>query len=220
MNRKELIVAPSVLSADFSRISDALQDIASSGAQWVHLDVMDGDFVPDITFGHKFIQDIRRQSNLIFDTHLMVEHPETHIESFAEAGSDYITFHVEATTHAHRVIQQIKQTGKLVGISIIPSTPICMIEELLADVDIILIMTVNPGYSGQRLIERCVEKVKKLAALRDAHEQYTYLLSVDGGVNTKTIKMVKDAGVDVVVAGSAFFSTVNKASFVESLKKA
>lgn len=220
MKTKDLLIAPSVLSADFSRISDDLALIETSGSQWVHLDVMDGSFVPNITFGNKFIQDIRPKSGLVFDTHLMINNPENHIESFAAAGSDYITIHIESTIHAHRVIQQIHNTGKKAGISIIPSTPISMIEEVLSDVELVLVMTVNPGYGGQKLIPTCVEKIARLYRLRESSDSLSYKISVDGGVNQETIHLVKAAGIDVAVTGSAFFSADDKKAFVRSLKTA
>lgn len=217
--KRELIIAPSVLSADFSQISTDIADIKNSGSEWVHLDVMDGRFVPNITFGPKFISDIRKHSDLIFDTHLMIENPENFIEHFADAGSDYITVHSEATVHLHRTLQMIKDTGKKAGVSIVPSTPISLIREILSEVDLVLVMTVNPGFGGQSLITNCLHKVKELVKIRDA-EQLNYLISVDGGVNMKTISLVKSAGIDVAVAGSAFFSAANKNSFVKDLKEA
>lgn len=219
-NQQTLIVAPSVLSADFADIQHDLKTIASSGAAWVHLDVMDGQFVPNITFGHKFITDIRKHSELIFDTHLMIEHPEDHIEQFARAGSDYITFHIETAVHAHRLIQQIHQLGKKAGISIVPSTPVVLIEELLCEVDLVLVMTVNPGYGGQKLIPACLDKVRRLAELREQNSSYEYLIAVDGGIGDATIGSAKEAGIDVAVAGSAFFSSDDPAAFVDGLKQA
>ena len=199
------ILAPSLLSADFSHLADALLRIEQSGGKAVHIDVMDGQFVPQITYGQPVIQALRPKTQLPFDVHLMVEKPELMVESFAEAGADWITFHLESTVHIDRLIQRIHALGKKAGISIVPSTPVSALTEVLAAVDLVLVMTVNPGFGGQKLLPHCVDKIKKLVELRKQHG-YHYRISVDGGVNEKTLPAVLNAGADIVVSGSAFFS--------------
>ena len=210
----KIIVAPSVLSADFSDIRGALKDIKTSGAPWVHLDVMDGTFVPNITFGPKFVSDIRPHSDLFYDVHLMIENPQNHIEAFAKAGAQAITVHSEACVHLDRTLNRIKSLGCLAGVSIVPSTPVSAIECVLGVADLVLVMSVNPGFGGQSLIPYTLEKVRMLKALRGERK---YLISIDGGVNELTCHEVRDAGVDVMVAGSAFFASADKKGFVNSL---
>ncbi|MCQ2589819.1 MAG: ribulose-phosphate 3-epimerase [Treponema sp.] len=200
----KLHLAPSLLSADFSNLEKAIKQIEENKGTVVHIDVMDGQFVPEITYGQPVVRSIRKLTKLPFDVHLMVERPENQIEPFAKAGADWITFHYEATPHSHRLIQKIHELGKKAGIAICPGTPVSAIQELLPDVDLVLVMTVNPGWGGQVLIPGCVKKVELLKKLREENK-YNYMISVDGGVNKDTLSKVVEAGTDVVVSGSSFF---------------
>lgn len=202
---KSRILSPSLLSADFSSLEKAVKLCEEKGAGAVHIDVMDGHFVPQITYGQPVIKSIRKLTDLPFDVHLMVERPGEMIESFAQAGADWITFHQEAAVHADRIIGQIHSLGKKAGISIVPSTPVCLIKEILPLVDLVLVMTVNPGFGGQKFIPYCGDKIAELAAIRK-EEGCGFLISVDGGVNAENLSSVLDLGADVVVSGSAFFN--------------
>ena len=202
---KTQILAPSLLSADFSTLGSEIKKIEDNKGGAVHIDVMDGSFVPEITYGEPVIRSIRKLTKLPFDVHLMIEKPELHVESFAKAGADWITFHWEATNHAHRVIQMIHEAGKKAGVAICPGTPVSLLSEILPCADIILVMTVNPGWGGQKIIPSCVEKVAQLKKYREEH-RLNFMISVDGGVNNETLDSVINAGTDVVVSGSCFFN--------------
>jgi len=212
-----ILVAPSVLSSDFSRIADGISLIEQAGGDVVHLDVMDGHFVPNLTFGPKMVRDLRKLTTLPFDAHLMVNQPEKMVGWFADAGADQICFHLEAVVHAHRILQEIHGLGKKAGIAIVPSTPADALREILGYVDVVLVMTVNPGFGGQKLIPECVQKVRNLAEMRKAGG-YGFRISVDGGVNRETAHMLKSAGADVLVTGSAFFTADDPAAEVRALR--
>lgn len=207
-----------MLSANFTEIDKATNLIKDSNAQAIHLDVMDGHFVPNLTFGSQMIKDIRKITDLILDVHLMIEKPELSIDSYIDAGADILTFHLEACTHSHRLLQYIKSKGIKAGISIVPSTPVEMLIPILDVVDNILIMTVNPGFGGQSLIHSCVEKIDFLDKYRK-DKNLNYIISVDGGVNLVTVSGILKAGADLLVAGSAFFGSDDKIKFVKEIKQ-
>lgn len=201
---KKPLLAPSILSADFTDLASSFKKMEKDGADWIHIDVMDGSFVPNISFGQVVVRALRPLSALPFDVHLMINNPEQHVESFAEAGADSLTFHWENVIHCHRLIERIHAMGKKAGISLVPSTPVSALEAVLPYVDIVLVMTVNPGFGGQKLIPLCLEKIKELVRLREKHG-YAYAVSVDGGVNGRNVRTVAETGVDVIVSGSSFF---------------
>lgn len=201
----ELILAPSLLSADLADLKNAVKFAEAGGAGILHIDVMDGRFVPQISYGQPVVKSLRNITKLPFDIHLMTEHPEAQVDSFAEAGADWITFHYEACVHSHRLMQHIKSLGKKAGISIVPSTPAAAVRELLEYADIVLVMTVNPGFGGQKIIPSCVRKISELKKMREETGE-DFKISVDGGVNASTVSSVIQAGADIIVSGSAFFT--------------
>ncbi len=210
-------LSPSILSADFSRLGEQIRELDEAGAQYVHIDVMDGMFVPSISFGMPVIRAIRGCSDRIFDVHLMIEEPGRYIADFAEAGADLITVHAESCKHLDRTIESIKERGLLAGVALNPATPVSAISCLLEKVDMVLIMTVNPGFGGQKLIPYTVDKVRELKQLLDEKGLKTDI-EVDGGINLSNVREVMEAGANIIVAGSAVFSgnvTENTENFLK-----
>lgn len=199
-------IAPSILSADFSRIVEQIAAVERNGASYLHIDVMDGRFVPNITWGPKVIADLRKHTKLIFDCHLMIVEPEEYVAKFRQAGAEIITVHLEATTHAQRLLTQIRSLGARAGISVNPQTPIAMLEDLTSDFDLLLVMSVNPGFGGQRFIPHSLQKIREARALRESAKAQ-FEIEVDGGITLENAREVAAAGADTLVAGSAIFDT-------------
>ncbi|WP_288962540.1 ribulose-phosphate 3-epimerase [uncultured Streptococcus sp.] len=212
-------IAPSILAADYANFASELKRIEETSAEYVHIDIMDGQFVPNITFGADVVASMRKHSKLVFDCHLMVVNPERFVNAFAQAGADIMTIHAESTLHIHGALQKIKKAGMKAGVVINPGTPVSAIEPVLSLVDQVLIMTVNPGFGGQAFIPEMLEKVQKVAKIRD-EKGYDFDIEVDGGVDNKTIKACYQAGANVFVAGSYLFKASDLTAQVETLRVA
>ena len=216
--RKNLL-SPSLLAADFSRLAEDIRNVEEAGAQYLHLDVMDGAFVPSISFGMPVIQSLRKNSNMTFDVHLMIEDPDRYLDEFAAIGADILTVHAEACTHLDRTIQTIHQLGKKAGVALNPATPLSVIEWVLPEVDMVLLMSVNPGFGGQKYIPYVTDKIRALRAMMDERRLETDI-EVDGGVSLANVSSVLEAGANVMVAGSAVFrgdAAENVKAFLEKL---
>lgn len=211
-------ILPSILSADFANLERDIKELESIGIDMFHIDVMDGNFVPNISFGFPIIESIRPKTDKVFDCHLMIANPENYVEQFCNVGCDMVSFHIEATNHADRVIQVIKNNGKKAGIVLNPQTTIESIKYLLPKLDYVLIMTVNPGFGGQKFIPEMLEKIEELAKIRE-DKGYNFLIEVDGGINIETSKACRDRGADLLVCGSFLFGASNKENTLGELLK-
>jgi len=211
-------LAPSLLSADFGRMAEAARLCRDAGLKYIHLDVMDGEFVPNITFGAKMVADLRAEAaGLALVAHLMVAKPERYVDDFAAAGADFITVHAEATVHLHRALEQVRAAGKKAGVALNPATPLAAVENVMELADLVLIMTVNPGFGGQRFITAGLAKIAAARALADKQKGRAVLVEVDGGVKPDNIRSVADAGADVIVAGSAVFGAADPRRAIDEL---
>ncbi len=219
MNFELPVIAPSILAADFTELGDQISKTTDAGVQWIHCDIMDGHFVPNISFGPGIVKAAAKAApDAFIDSHLMIEDPDTYIEDYVNAGSDLITIHYEACRHLHRSIQNIKKYQVMAGLALNPATPLSAVEPVLKDIDLLLIMSVNPGFAGQSFIQSSYDKLRQAAELRDKHD-YSYLIQVDGGVGLKNIQDVVEAGAEVLVAGSAAFSAEDITGRVKQLKE-
>ncbi|MGC8579621.1 MAG: ribulose-phosphate 3-epimerase [bacterium] len=216
-NVKHLMIAPSLLASDFTRLADEIKAIEKAGADLLHIDVMDGRFVPNITLGQPVLRSIRRITRLPLDVHLMIENPMAHIKSFIEAGADILTVHLEACSHLHRAIAMIKDAGKKAGISLNPATPVVMLKDIIEELNLVLIMTVNPGFGGQEFIKSTLKKIKELSDIKQ-EQNLNVLIEVDGGINNQTAGLVAKNGADIIVAGTAIFGSKDYREAISRLR--
>ncbi len=210
-------IAPSILSADFAKLGEDIKDVELGGADYIHVDVMDGHFVPNITIGPLIVDAIRPITDLPLDVHLMIENPDRYIDAFAKAGADIITVHVEACPHLHRTIQLIKSTGVKAGVVLNPHTPVSTIQHVIEDIDMVLLMTVNPGFGGQSFIHSVLPKIREVADLV-AEKNLDVEIEIDGGVNPETAKLCVEAGANVLVAGSAIYNQKDRAEAIQAIR--
>jgi ribulose-phosphate 3-epimerase len=211
-------IAPSILSADLGRLREQVEQAVSGGAEWMHVDVMDGHFVPNLTFGAPLIRALRKMTDRPLDVHLMVERPEQYLDEFADAGANVFTFHPEATVHVQRHLARARERGMLAGLALNPSTPLTMLEELLTDIDLVLVMSVNPGFGGQSYLPEATEKIRRVRALLDRRRTRA-TLEVDGGITPETIRTAWEAGADTFVAGTAVFGAPDPAEAIRDLMR-
>lgn len=215
---RQLLIAPSILSADFARLGEEIRDVEQGGADWIHVDVMDGHFVPNMTIGPLIVEAIRPVTRLPLDVHLMIEQPDRYIPAFAKAGADYISVHAEACVHLHRTIHHIREQGVKAGVVLNPATPLSAIDYVLEDVDLVLLMTVNPGFGGQKYISPVTAKIAELKRLLDTRGLHRIHIEVDGGINEETARTVTQAGANVLVAGNAVFGQPDRADAIRRIR--
>jgi ribulose-phosphate 3-epimerase len=210
-------IAPSILSADFSRLGEEIKDVERGGADYIHIDVMDGHFVPNITIGPLIVEAVRPVTELPLDVHLMIENPDQYVEAFAKAGADYITVHVEASRHLHRTIHLIKSFGVKAGVVLNPATPVDSIKHVIEDVDMVLLMSVNPGFGGQKFIQGVLPKIREVKKMAESFGKNVEI-EIDGGVNAETARLCVEAGATVLVAGSAVYNKEDRAAAIAAIR--